>query len=522
VNIILIIRGTESMNWKHLCLTVLFSIFSAQWACAAQPVQLRILYLNDFHGFAEPYQSAGDTEKLGGASFLAAEINRLRKDQPGLLLAAGDVIQGNPWANLFEGKSTIELMNAMDFSAMTPGNHEFDFGVEVLNKRVQEARFPVLAANVRGLPGIKPCVIKEISGLKVAIIGLVTEDAPVTTHPKNVQGLIFSSAMDAAKTHIDALRDKVDLIIVLSHLGFSADVQLAGTLKGIDVIVGGHSHSRVEKPMRIGDTLIVQAWEHGKALGVLDLTVQDRKVINDDGRLIVIQPDKLQPDPSAAEIVSRYQKQASAMLNEVIGEAQVDLQGKNSRTQETNLGNLLTDILRKQTNSDIALINGGGIRADILKGPVRMNDIFSVLPFPNHPVVLKVSGKELQDIFEYGLSDLGGTSGRFPQVSGIRITYKPANPAGRRITDFRVGGVPLHPESWYTLATYDFLAAGGDGYFTLKNILATMDNKQADASQANRVLLFDSGRAIRDMVTAFIKDNKLISASVEGRIRKEE
>lgn len=501
---------------------VLFFFLTVQCVWAAQPVQLRILYINDFHGFAEPYQSSGNPEKLGGIAFLAEEINRLRKNQPAMLLAAGDFIQGNPWANLFEGKSTIELMNAMDFSAMTLGNHEFDYGQDVLKKRVDEARFPILAANVQGLSYIKPYVLKEISGLKVAIIGLVTEETPVTTHPKNVKGLTFSSVADTAQKVINELGNKVDLVIVLSHLGLPADIQLAKSVKGIDIIIGGHTHTRVEKPMKIDETLIVQAWEHAKVLGILDLTVQDRKVIQYEGKLALIQPDKMKSYPLVEEIVNTYQKQTAVILNEVIGEATEDLQGENSRSQETNLGNLIADILRKQTNSDIALINGGGIRSDILKGPIRTNDILSAVPFPNRPVVLKVSGKELKDIFEYGISDLEGTAGRFPQVSGIQITYKPANPIGQRITNFKIGEIPLRPEAWYTLATNDFLAAGGDGYATLKNILDTMENKQGDSTQNNRVILFDSGRAIRDIVIDFIKERKIISTSVEGRIRKEE
>ncbi len=133
-------------------------------------------------------------------------MNRLRKERPTLLLAAGDMIQGNPWANLFEGKSTIEVMNAMDFSAMVLGNHEFDFGQEVLNKRIQEARFPILAANIQGMPMIKPYVLKEISGLTIAIIGLITEDTPTTTHPKNVEGLTFSPMIDSIQKSPSGIR----------------------------------------------------------------------------------------------------------------------------------------------------------------------------------------------------------------------------------------------------------------------------------------------------------------------------
>jgi len=496
---------------------IISSIFLLQHVCSAQPVDLRILYLNDFHGFAEPYQAAGNLEKLGGIAFLAAEANRLRQERPTLLLSAGDMIQGNPWANLFEGKSTIEIMNRMEFSAMTTGNHEFDYGQDVLQKRIHDARFPFLAANIQGLTGIQSYVIKEIAGLKVAIIGLTTEDTPVTTHPKNVKGLKFLPATETAKRTINELRNQSDLVIVLSHLGLPADVQLAKTVTGIDLIVGGHSHTRVEKPMKIEDTLIVQAWEHGKVLGVLDLTIQDKKILHYDGRLSLIKPDKNKVAPLILEIVNGYQKQTDAILGEVMGIALVDLQGKNSRFQETNLGNLIADILREETKADLAILNGGGIRSDILKGDIRMKDLFAVLPFTNHPVILKVSGQDIKDIFEYGVSDPDQTGGRFPQVSGIIVSYNPAYPAGRKVTNIKIGNCDLCMDDYYTLTTNDFLAAGGDGYTVFKKIM----EKEDGSTSSRRVILFDSGREIRDMVSDYIKGKKMISAKVEGRIRKE-
>lgn len=151
---------------------------------SAETIELRILYVNDFHGFANPHKSLASDKLLGGVSYLAEILEKLRHEKPSILLSAGDMIQGDNWANLFEGKSVIELMNAMEFDAMVVGNHEFDFGQEVLKQRILEARFPILGANVEGLELLKPYIIKEISGIKVAIIGIVTEDTPVSTHPK--------------------------------------------------------------------------------------------------------------------------------------------------------------------------------------------------------------------------------------------------------------------------------------------------------------------------------------------------
>ncbi|MCX5893818.1 MAG: CapA family protein, partial [Deltaproteobacteria bacterium] len=180
------------MKYLRLSLCCLLVIIFLGAPAQGREASLRLLYVNDFHGFAEPYQPLGSTELLGGAAYLAGAVDRRRNERPTLLLAAGDMIQGHNWANLFHGKSSIELMNAMGFDALVVGNHEFDFGQQVLQERIKAARFAVLGANVKGLPWLKPYVIKTIGGIRVAIIGVVTADTPTTTNPRNVAGLQFS------------------------------------------------------------------------------------------------------------------------------------------------------------------------------------------------------------------------------------------------------------------------------------------------------------------------------------------
>jgi 5'-nucleotidase / UDP-sugar diphosphatase len=195
------------------------------------------------------------------------------------------------------------------------------------------------------------------------------------------------------------------------------------------------------------------------------------------------------------------------------------LQATGARNGETNLGDLVADILREDTKADAALINGGGLRTDILKGPIRMKDLFSVLPFRNFPMVIKVTGQELKAILEHGISDLSGSAGQFPQVSGMQIRYNPNLPAGNRITELRIQEKPVESGGWYKLATHDFLTSGGDGYAVFTKILT---NPKGYASKSPRVVLFDSGREIRSIVAAYIKEKKVISPSVEGRIKKME
>ena len=197
---------------RFILWSLLLFLFFATFAYRQQ-AEIRILHINDFHEFAEPDKPLGSDELLGGISYLATKANELRKEKPSLLLSAGDMIQGDNWANLFQGESVIDWMNEMRFDAMVVGNHEFDFGQEVLKKRVAEARFPILGANVEGLNSLKPYIIKELDGVKIAVIGVTTEDTPISTHPKNVMGLKFLSPVDTVEKYVKELKGQSDIVI---------------------------------------------------------------------------------------------------------------------------------------------------------------------------------------------------------------------------------------------------------------------------------------------------------------------
>jgi 2',3'-cyclic-nucleotide 2'-phosphodiesterase (5'-nucleotidase family) len=411
----------------------------------------------------------------------------------------------------------------MGFDALVLGNHEFDFGQEVLKQRLSEAAFPVLGANVEGLSGIRPYIQKEIGDWKVLIVGVVTEDTPLMTHPANVGGLIFLPPEEALQRLAPEIRAWADLVVVLSHLGLPADRRLAQRVPGFHVIVGGHSHTRIEHPLLVNGTWIVQAWEHGKALGCLDLRRVDGKVALAGGRLIDIGPEKIAA-PEIAALVETYGRRVQAALDEVIGEALIDLDGRGAREGETNLGNLLTDMLRWETGAETAVLNGGGIRADILQGPVRVRQVLDVLPFNNYPVVLRLTGKEIREFLEYGVSEAGGHGGKFLQVSGLTFVYDPSGPSGRRVHEIAIGGRLLELERSYTVATHDFLAAGGDGHAVFRRAFpeqtAHPDWKRED--QESRVVLYDRSRTIQEMVIAAIKEKQKVTAVREGRIRVQE
>ncbi len=507
-------------RWRLLLWCLLWLFFLGAPAQGREAV-LRLLYVNDFHGFAEPYQPLGSTELMGGAAYLAGAVDRLRAERPTLLLAAGDMIQGNNWANLFQGKSSIQLMNAMGFDAMVVGNHEFDFGQKVLLERINEAGFPVLGANVQGLARLQPYVIKTIGGLRVAIIGVVTTDTPISTDPRNVAGLKFLPPEVAVSRYLKELKGKADLVVVLSHLGYAEDRALAQKVPGLDVIIGGHTHTKLEAPAVVNHTIIGQAWEHAKALGVLDLEVQDGKIVKFAGHLEEIKPAADHADKQVQELVAQYSRQVDARLDKIVGETEVDLDGEQVRTRETNLGDLVTDIMRTATGADAALINGGSIRTSLHRGQVKAKDIYAALPFDNYLVAIRLTGQQLREALEHGVSGLKNGAGRFPQVSGLSFTYSRSAPVGSRVSEIWVQGQPLDPGKAYVVATNDFLAAGGDGYLTFGAALKSGEGyrEQGGALTNTNLAYCNPGAWLRDLVIDYLKTKKTVSPQIEGRIK---
>lgn len=510
------------MNIFRITICVLIYFLLASGNCVAGSATIRILHVNDFHGFAEPYKPQGSDELRGGIAWLGAEAGELRREKPSILLAAGDMISGNTWANLFHGEPVIELMNLMGFDAMTVGNHEFDYGVDILRQRISDARFPVLGANVKGLVLLNPYVIKELAGVRMAILGVVTEDTPVTTHPRNVQGLKFEPVFETVRKYLPGLRRQADIIIVLSHIGFPADRILAQQVPGIDIIVGGHSHTRVDKPLTVGKTIIVQAWEHGKALGVLDLTVEDGKITGYNGRLVDIRPGMCEPDRAVQALVDKYRKKADASLDGPAGRTEVDLDGENVRKRETNLGDLIADIVRGSARADAAIVNGGEIRTGIKKGVIRVRDIYSVLPFDSYVVAVILSGKQIIEALEHGVSTVVSGSGAFPQVSGISFSYDRSAQPGKRIREAGIGGKPIDPGKEYTVATNDFLAAGGDGYTVFADAARSSGGYTVTggAMKGGKLVYSDASRQLRDVVVEYVKKRKVVAPKVEGRIKE--
>jgi 5'-nucleotidase / UDP-sugar diphosphatase len=491
------------------------------------PASFRVYYVNDFHGFANSSQPPGTHDQQGGAAWLAARLFALRAEQPGLFLAAGDMIQGDTWTNFSQGHSAIDLLNALHLDAMVTGNHEYDFGQDVLKQRVREAQFPVLAANVSGLAEVRPQVNFSLPAGKVAVVGLVTDDTPQSSHPRNTTGLTFVAPETAAREQIGARDKDVSLVVLLTHIGHEQDLALAANLctGGAPVnvpilIVGGHSHTVVETPVRIGDCAVVQAGDHGRFLGLVDVTVEQGKMVAANGRLEKIASSAGAADLQTAALVDRYNVQVDRILKEKAGFATVDLIQEGARQQETNLGNLVADIVRKTTGAQAAMVNGGSLRVGISKGEITMRQIYATLPFNNYLVAVKMSGKLLIQALEHGVSGVERGEGRFPQISGMSFVFDRRLPPGQRIESVTIGGQPVDANHEYTVATLDFMASGGDGYTAFGQAIKSGGDfaEVGGAMRSSRLVYNDPGQFLRDVVLDALAKESPVAPLVEGRI----
>jgi 5'-nucleotidase / UDP-sugar diphosphatase len=503
--------GAMKKPWRLPFLLILLLLLAVPASVCVQAAgPLTLLHINDLHGHLLPEtgKPIGNTAPVGGAARLAQMIADERANNPDgvLLLSAGDMFQGTPISNIFRGQSVIELMNYLKFDAMALGNHEFDWGRDVLQQLAAAATFPFLTANIQdqqghGLPLTKPYVLLKRGNLKLAIIGTTTPETAFTTKPDHVAGLTFRQPTDVLPQLVEEVRGAgADLIVLLSHSGFDADQVIAEQVAGLDVIVGGHSHTAVTHPLRVNNTIIVQAGCYGAYLGVLQLEVDPAThrilAYSRENELKPVLANSGKPvDENATRIVARYNDQTKDAFARVVGETVVDLQ--RSPREESNVGDLITDALREASGADLAFQNGGGIRSDIPRGKITLEAVYTLLPFDNVVVVMDLSGDQVRQIFEQN----AGFDHQLLQVSGLTVNYDLTRPAGSRVIGVTVGNQPLEPRKTYRVATNDFLAAGGDQYTTFK--------------EGANILYGDT---LRDVFAAYLEKHSPVHPELQKRI----
>ncbi len=494
---------TMKRTTRFMFILALVSLLIIPTAAFAKVYNLTILHTNDHHGHFMKYNPYPVMD-VGGMAAQSTLVNIVRSEveKAGdyvMLLSAGDTNTGIPESDMLDAEPDIKLMNMLGYDAMTLGNHEFDNSREVLLKQQEWAEFPFLSANAvkkdSGEPLVEAYIIKEFDGLKVAIFGLTIENTPVLTLPENTADLEFKDVIETAKELVPKLQEEADIVVALTHIGFreeggagnvTGDFKLAAEVPGIDVIVGGHTHTKVTEAKVVGDTVIVQAGAYSDYVGRLNLAIDSdadkvteysyklvpvnmkKRVSFNDKRYYMYVDKGYIEDREILEVAAPYTEQADELLSQPVGEAVVALVGgrKESRSQETNLGNLVTDAMQAKTGADIAFQNGGGIRADIAPGTVTYRNILTVQPFGNTLVLLDMTGQQVMDVLNYAATIESG-SGAFLHVAGLKWTLNRANKAAENVM---VGDVPIDPQKTYKVVTNNFMASGGDGYKMLREI----------------------------------------------------
>ena len=444
-------------------------------------VHITILHTNDIHARVK---DGDERENSMGMGWIAGAI-RAQKDRDAdtLALDAGDTFHGLPIINISKGAGMAQLMNLAGYDAMTPGNHDFNYGAERLHELAGMLNFPMLSANLVDREGkgyvFRPYQSYVLDGVKVAVIGLTTPEVAYKTNPANVQAVKILDPVATAQKWVPELRKTHDVVIGLMHMGVdeSSEVtseRIAKEVPGFDVIIDGHSHTQLDKGLMVGQTLICQTGAHGHYLGEVELVVKDHQLRKAQAELLdksAVQKLAGQQDAGVQAALKGIEVSNKAEFQKVVATSPRVLSCERGlvRAHEAELGDLTADAIRWGAQADIGIVNGGGIRANLPKGKVTKANLMEMFPFGNTLKKLEVSGSLLHEVLEHSVEFLPYPFGGFLQVSGVTFTVDPTAKAGSRVTDIKVGNAPLVTDKKYTLAVNDFTAVGGDNYTMLKS-----------------------------------------------------
>ncbi|WP_300382528.1 5'-nucleotidase C-terminal domain-containing protein, partial [Clostridium sp.] len=473
--------------------------------------KITLLHTNDTHG-----RAVKDSSVIG-MDVISAIKNGIDNS---MLIDAGDTTHGVPFATMNKGLDIINLMKLSGYDVMTPGNHDFNYGYERLLELSNVAKegdngFDIISANTKLGNNLllNSNVIKEIDGIKIGFFGLSTPETAYKTNPNNVKGITFEDPIKTAEAQVKELKGRgANVVVAVSHLGTDVSseitsIKVGEAVKGIDLIIDGHSHSKYPTGLILDNgTIIASTGEYAANLGQISITVnKETKAVE---KIIPTLIDKnattnVEANKVVTDKIAEIKASQNDILSKVIGNTKVDLDGarENARTKETNLGNLITDAMLYTTKADIAITNGGGIRASIKAGEITKGSIINVLPFGNYIVTKYLTGKEIKEVLEHGVKDYPATAGQFTHVAGIKYVFDADKLAGERIVSIKINGKDLNMDDKYLVATNDFMAAGGDSYPNFK-----------DAKTENEF------EALDEALELYIKHLGEVDYKVEGRI----
>ncbi|WP_210496726.1 bifunctional metallophosphatase/5'-nucleotidase [Microvirga antarctica] len=475
-------------------------------ALAQQAVTIRFVQTNDIDRMSPE-------KGRGGFAKLATVIKEERAKGNTFFVHAGDTISPSLLSGFDKGAHIIDILNHMGVDAMTPGNHEFDLGPDAFRARMAEAKFDVLTSNIldgNARPAnTKADKVVDVQGIKVAFFGLTTEDTPIMSSPGSIK---FGPTIAAARDKVKELRAAgADLVVAVTHTPLDVDMILTRS-SGADLIISGHDEHLLA--FYDGKVALTESESQANYITVIELSVMKAEK---DGKTTVtwtpnfriVDSATVKADPEIEAVIKGYEDKLSKELDIEIGMTETPLDSRRAtvRGGEAAIGNLVADALRASVGADVAITNGGGLRADKqyqAGQKLTRRDILAEMPFGNTTVLMELPGDKLKAALENGVSQVREMGGRFPQVSGLVVEVDLKEPVGSRVKSVTVNGAPLDPAKTYKLATNDFMARGGDGY------RAFIDGKQLVDVAASQLMA--------TQVIDYVSKAGKIAPKVEGRV----
>ena len=480
----------------------------------AQPKSFTILHTNDMHASFLPHEAYWVRTEVkpmvGGFSELSWMVDSVRKAKPvNILLDGGDVMTGNPISDVeYKGASgggLFEMMNTIGYEAWTIGNHDLDISQDNLRKLTGIAAFPTVSANLTDTLGAfplnnKPYVILKKDGLRIGIIGLMSKELFLLTNTNNLKGLKVLPPAQVAQKFIDEIATETDVTVALTHEGAEEDSVLAASTRGLNIIIGGHSHTRLEKPRMVNGVIICQTGANCENLGVLDVTVENHKVTGYEGKLLRLWVQHPKQDNQLSKLIDGIKTKVDQEYNEVVGTLVSDW--KRGSGSESNIGDFIADAMREAANADVGITNNSGIRKDLRAGPIKKLDLFEICPFRNYLCTFTLSGKDLR-AFVKGEVESKSKGRSSLQISGISCHWK-GQDGNVQLQSLKVGNQDVDDAKQYTVVTSDFIVTQADKY--LRMVPSPVVTSSA--------LMFDA-------MLAKARKDKSINSQVENRFQED-
>jgi 5'-nucleotidase len=479
-----------------------------------QLAEIHLLGMNDFHGQLTTHSTLSG-KKVGGVEYLAAHINKLRQEHENTMLVhAGDMVGGSPpLSSLFQDEPTVHFLNQLQVDVGTPGNHEFDQGVDELSRLVhggshfktgffKGTHSTYISANVinkeTGKPVFSPYTIKEIDGIKIGFIGVVTTETNQFLLPENRNQIEIIDEVTAINQSVKQLQGQgIKSIVVLAHVSAKSDsngknpsedlIDMAPKIDDeVDLIFGGHSHQLANTV--VDNKLIVQSYSYGKALSDVRLTV-DRKsgdIVQKEASIVSTDHLSVKPDADALKLIKKYSGKLGDEYRKPIGTIQQNFSREKDANGDSQLAEFIAEAMRSELDTEISFVNHGGIRESLEKGDVTMHHIYAALPFKHHGVKMSLTGKEMKNALE---QQWALKKENLLQAKGVTFSIDRNAPKGERISNLRTEqGKQIHENESYTIAVSNYLASGGDGF-----------------SEFNKAELIKKGPDMTDLLAAYIQ-----------------